>query len=95
MKKNNVNFNPVSNGNPRKGEVVMSLLEYSIDLRFWAAKNQILRVFSEFANAIISKVTIQISDKTYYRIFFTLNKNLRELYEIKVAILPAFFISLP
>lgn len=70
-------------------------MEYSIDIRFWGAKNYISRIYPEFATAIISKVTIQISDKTYYRIFFTLQNNAKDQYEIKIAILSPFFMSLP
>ena len=73
MKKNNIDFKPSEpNVMPTPGSAnIISVDQYSNNVNFIAAQKEILKVYPEFANALISNVTEEVVAGVIFRIFFT------------------------
>ncbi len=50
---------------------VINAAQYSNNANFMVAQREILKVYPEFANALISNITEQIVAGVIYRIFFS------------------------
>jgi hypothetical protein len=60
IKRNNIDFKPTEpNVNPISGSetIINNVAQYSNNANFIAAQREILKVYPEFANAFISKIT--------------------------------------
>jgi hypothetical protein len=58
--------------NPMTGSGnVINAAQYSNNANFMVAQREILKVYPEFANALISNITEQIVAGVIYRIFFS------------------------